>query len=181
MVFALRRTWQSVPAHWEKYPLEEGSTSQTAVTTMKGCGVLECKSLFSADIFWFCGKVENFTDFFYSREIFISRVFSARAWELQVAGTCGDRRQTFLAPLSRAVSTAGLLSICHCRDIHTESWVNGNLILNTISLSFHLLSENKIHFAQGFLHGAIRLWCFSHEIAKLPYLWVQSKIYSVFS
>lgn len=65
----------SVPAHWEKYPLEEGSTSQTAVTTMKGCGVLECKSLFSADIFWFCGKVENFTDVF-TPEKFLSAEFS---------------------------------------------------------------------------------------------------------
>lgn len=105
---------------------------------------------FSADAFSLCGEVENLQIFFFllQRNFYQQRSWLLERWVLQLAGKCGGRSWAFIASLTGGASAGG--SVHLCSDVYTKSKVNSNLILNVTSVSFYLLSENRMSFAQVF-------------------------------
>lgn len=142
----------------DKFPLEEGGMNWTVTVMGYNGRVLECKSLFSADILCLCGEVENFQEiwfFFPPKKFVLGEVSWATAQVLRLGGYAGGtRNQAFIVCLSGGARAGGLLSVYIWRGFHAESHVNRSLLLNITSCN--LLCENKVYFGQDFLWKKMR-------------------------
>lgn len=134
--------------------LEDGGMNWTAAVMSYDGRVVECKYLFSDEVFCLCEAVEHFQEifFFVSEEIYSRSVWSTRASILWVGEyASGTRNHESIACLFGHACADGLFSVYIWRDFHTESleWVVIYCLRNRTSNN--LLSENKVYFGQDFL------------------------------